>query len=155
LNCSAGNNGPALTTVGAPGGVHPYIIGVGAAVTQSMMTDQYALRKRYAATQAGEQDALVEPDALSSAVKSTFGDTVARGSQSAHDRAEDTNYTWSSRGPAADGALGGTYLHCTPDMIRRMNDTLNELCSVYMCAWRCYYKRACMVTSKESAHERH
>lgn len=47
---SAGNNGPALTTVGAPGGASPYIISVGAAITQSMMEDQYALRKLHAAT---------------------------------------------------------------------------------------------------------
>ncbi|KAM7273027.1 hypothetical protein ACFE04_027691 [Oxalis oulophora] len=64
---SAGNSGPALSTVGAPGGTSSSILGIGAYVSPAMAAGAHAV--------------VEAPD-------------------------EGLQYTWSSRGPTADGDLG-------------------------------------------------
>lgn len=75
---SGGNEGPGLTTVGAPGGTSDGLIGVGAWVSPGMMKAGYGLWSE---------------DVLGPEPESDKGD-------------KGRIYTWSSRGPAADGHTG-------------------------------------------------
>jgi tripeptidyl-peptidase-2 len=69
---AVGNNGPALSTVNAPGGLSSCIMGVAAYVSPDMMKANYSL----------QSNNITEDDLVG------------------------TTYTWSSVGPAADGAIG-------------------------------------------------
>jgi tripeptidyl-peptidase-2 len=78
---AVGNNGPALTTVNAPGGMSSSILGVAAYVSPDMMKAEYSMSSNTNGT------TTTEP---------TTTDEELVG----------TTYTWSSVGPAADGSNG-------------------------------------------------
>jgi tripeptidyl-peptidase-2 len=98
---SAGNNGPALTTVGAPGGTTDAILGVAAYVSPAMMEAEYSKKPKVV------KDGLV--------VEENNG----------------TTYTWSSTGPTADGALGvditapGAAITCVPNWCLQRSQLMN------------------------------
>uniref|UniRef100_A0A0V0J5X3 Peptidase S8/S53 domain-containing protein n=1 Tax=Schistocephalus solidus TaxID=70667 RepID=A0A0V0J5X3_SCHSO len=91
---SAGNNGPALGTVSSPGGTLEGIIGVAPLVFPEMMEYMYCQPTcplRSTATTAMTTTSSLEADKI---------DCIHRPCVSA--------YTWGSRGPTPDGALGPT-----------------------------------------------
>ena len=98
---SAGNNGPALTTVGAPGGTTDAILSVAAYVSPAMMQAEYSMEPR--PMKDGRQ------------IEDNIG----------------TTYTWSSVGPTADGAMGvditapGAAITCVPNWCLQRNQLMN------------------------------
>jgi tripeptidyl-peptidase II len=85
---AVGNNGPALSTVNAPGGMSSCILGVAAYVSPEMMKAEYSLTSNTSIT-ANEEE---QEDQTS--------------------RFVGTTYTWSSVGPSADGSNGVCF--CAP-----------------------------------------
>ena len=99
---SAGNNGPALTTVGAPGGTSEAILGVAAYVSPQMMEAEYSM-----CVNNGESD------------------------DESIDDVQGTTYTWSSVGPATNGATGvditapGAAITCVANWCLQRNQLMN------------------------------
>jgi tripeptidyl-peptidase-2 len=112
---SAGNDGPALTTVGAPAGTSDDLISVGAIITPAMMHAAYSVNAEKRANQLGHH-------ALEDDVPTEFeGKTTDVGSL--NDGISETEtvfdpqtgmklvampFGWSSRGPCIDGYSGVT-----------------------------------------------
>jgi len=82
---SAGNNGPGLSSVGAPGGTSSAIIGVAAHVSPDMMKAEYSL-----------------PLCTAHDGKATSSDALERDGE----LYAGSTFTWSSVGPTDDGATG-------------------------------------------------
>ena len=99
---SAGNNGPALTTVGAPGGTSESILGVAAYVSPKMMEAEYSM-----CYDNDEND------------------------DESIDNMKGTTYTWSSVGPAINGSTGvditapGAAITCVPNWCLQRNQLMN------------------------------
>lgn len=112
---SAGNEGPALSSVSAPGGTTSAMIGVGAFSTPDMLMQAYSyLDSEYgeksATTNDGETvfSASGDGDGIDSAGARVLPSSVCSGPNRAGEHAPVVGmpYTWSSRGPVPNGALG-------------------------------------------------
>lgn len=113
---SAGNDGPALSSVSAPGGTTEAIVGVGAYVTPTMLTQAYSLLdSEFGSDRSGS----VSEELLSGRTEAEKGEYLRAttgclsqcsphriGSGADIDSVRGIPYTWSSRGPASDGAMG-------------------------------------------------
>lgn len=102
---SAGNNGPAISTVGAPGATSSALLGVAAYVSPAMMKADYSLM--------------------------TTTPAASGSNKEEQERLVGTTYTWSSVGPSADGDFGvditapGGAITSVPNWTLQKNQLMN------------------------------
>lgn len=113
---SAGNEGPALSSVSAPGGTTEALIGVGAYVTPTMLTQAYSYLSSEFGPEFGNairgntstDCAMTRIQVQGSASQSDFGGKGALPLDlvNKQEPVQGVPYTWSSRGPVTDGSMG-------------------------------------------------
>jgi len=131
---SAGNNGPALSTVGAPGGTSSALIGVAAYVSQDMMKAEYSMMTKSAADGSSVNE-FGANEAVEGATNLAAAHADAEESSSSGDQPKDeaigTTYTWSSVGPTIDGDNGvdinapGGAITSVPNWTLQKNQLMN------------------------------
>ncbi|KAG5448621.1 tripeptidyl-peptidase II Tpp2 [Clonorchis sinensis] len=99
---SGGNNGPSLGTVGCPGGVVEGLIGVAPLVFPDMMLALYS--QPVEITDLCDADVDEDPSNYATSTSDLF--TATSDIQVVKQVPQPAAYTWGSRGPTVDGALG-------------------------------------------------
>uniref|UniRef100_A0A7S1YW11 Tripeptidyl-peptidase II n=1 Tax=Ditylum brightwellii TaxID=49249 RepID=A0A7S1YW11_9STRA len=142
---SAGNNGPALSTVGAPGGSCESILSVGAYVSPSMMEAGYSLitKSKNAILlnddTANDEEFKHHPSNVDSVSVDEDGNLNVEVEDNVKDQPGSKNedlltgstYTWSSVGPSTDGSFGvnicapGGAITCVPNWTLQRKRLMN------------------------------